>query len=81
MLNLKRIRVLKNISRYKLSKMTGLGESTLQNIENSKEPNPTFKTMCKIADALEISLDDLRKEWRTDARRFKYSSAQRVIQK
>jgi transcriptional regulator with XRE-family HTH domain len=62
MLNLKRIRVLKNISRYKLSKMTGLGESTLQNIENSKEPNPTFKTMCKIADALEISLDDLRKE-------------------
>lgn len=60
MLNLKGIRASRDISRYKLSKMTGLRESTLQNIENSKDPNPTFKTICKIADALEISLDELR---------------------
>lgn len=32
-------------------------------IENSENPNPTSQVMCKIADALELSLDDLRKEW------------------
>lgn len=60
MLNLKRKREEKNLSRYQLAKKAGLRDSTLQNIENSDDPNPTFKTMCKIADALEISLDELR---------------------
>lgn len=62
MLILKRIRELRGISRYKLSKMSGVKESTLQNIENSEDPNPTFKTLCKIADALEITLEDLRRK-------------------
>lgn len=59
---IKEIRKLKGISRYKLSKLSGVRESTLQNIENSDDPNPTFKTMCKIADALEITLDQLRRK-------------------
>lgn len=62
MLNLKRIRKEKGLSRYQLAKMAGLRDSTLQNIENREDPNPTFKTMCKLADALEISLDDLRRK-------------------
>lgn len=62
MLNLKEIRERKEITRYQLAKLTGLRDSTIQNIENSNEPNPTFKTMCKIADALELSLDDLRRK-------------------
>lgn len=33
-------------------------------IENSENPNPTFKIMCKLADALEVSLDDLRGGWK-----------------
>lgn len=61
-LDLRRIRKELGISRYQLAKMTGLRDSSLQNIENSEDPNPTFKTMCKIADALEISLDELREE-------------------
>lgn len=55
------IRESKGISRYRLSKITGIKESTLQNIENSDDPNPTFKVMCKIADALDITLDELRR--------------------
>lgn len=62
MLCLERVRESKGFSRYKLSKISGVKESTLQNIENSDDPNPTFKTLCKIADALEISLDDLRRK-------------------
>lgn len=61
MLLLKELRESKGISRYKLAKLTGLNESTLQNIENSNDPNPTFKVLCKIADALDITLDELRR--------------------
>lgn len=60
-MNLKQLRKEKRLTRAKLANLAGLRPSTLQNIENSSDPNPTFKTMCKIADALEISLDDLRK--------------------
>ena len=59
---LRQLREEKGLSRYELAKRCGLRDSTLQNIENSDDPNPTFKTICKIADALEISLDDLRRK-------------------
>lgn len=61
-LRLKEIREYRGLSRYRLAKISGVNDSTLQMIENSERPNPTFKIMCKIADALEVSLDDLRKE-------------------
>lgn len=61
-LRLKEIREFRGLSRYRLAKISGVNDSTLQMIENSDNPNPTFKIMCKIADALEVSLDDLRKE-------------------
>lgn len=61
-LRLKEIREYRGLSRYRLAKISGVNDSTLQMIENSENPNPTFKIMCKIADALEVSLDDLRKE-------------------
>ena len=50
----------KKISIYKLSKLTGLPWSTIANYKNGSEMS--FKNVCKIADALEISLDQLRKE-------------------
>ena len=62
MLNLKTLRDRKGISRYKLSQLSGVRESTLQNIENSKDPNPTFKILCRIADALNVALDDFREK-------------------
>lgn len=58
--NVKKIREQKGLSRYRLAKLSGVNESTLQNIENSENPNPTFNVMCKIADALEVSLDEFR---------------------
>ncbi len=57
---MKELREYRKLSRYKLAQISGVNESTLQMIENSENPNPTFKIMCKIADALEVSLDDLR---------------------
>ncbi|MEK4085650.1 helix-turn-helix transcriptional regulator [Psychrobacillus sp. FSL K6-1415] len=60
-LKLKELRGKRGISRYRLSKISGVNESTIQMIENSEDPNPTFKVMCKIADALEVSLDELRR--------------------
>lgn len=50
----------KKISIYKLSKLTGLPWSTIANYKNGSEIS--FKNACKIADALGISLDQLRKE-------------------
>ena len=59
---LKELRETLGISRYRLSRLSGVNDSTIQMIENSKDPNPTFKVMCKIADALEVTLDELRRK-------------------
>lgn len=48
------------ISVYRLAKNTGINQTTLQNYKNGTEPS--FKNMCKIADALDISLDYFRDE-------------------
>ncbi|MGE7841413.1 helix-turn-helix domain-containing protein [Lysinibacillus sp. NPDC093712] len=57
---LKEVRKSRGLSRYQFEKLSGVNDSTLQMIENNEKPNPTFKIMCKIADALEVSLDELR---------------------
>ncbi|MCR1897275.1 helix-turn-helix domain-containing protein [Ligilactobacillus murinus] len=46
------------ISVYRLSKNTGISATTLQNYKNGIEPS--FKNMCKIANALDVSLDYFR---------------------
>lgn len=61
-MKIREIREQKGISRYRLAQISGVQESTLQNIENSKDPNPTFKILCRIADALNVSLDDFREK-------------------
>lgn len=45
---------------YRLAKNTGIKQTTLQNYKNGTEPS--FKNMCKIADALDVSLDYFRDE-------------------
>lgn len=50
----------KNLSIYKLAKITGIRDSTLHNYKRGSEPS--FKNICKIADALDVSLDYFRKE-------------------
>ncbi len=43
---------------YRLAKNTGISATTLQNYKNGIEPS--FKNMCKIADAFDVSLDYFR---------------------
>ena len=54
----------KHMSIYRLSKESGVNENTLRNYKkNYSNPDgvdPRFKNVCKIADALNVSLDDLR---------------------
>lgn len=45
----------KKYSVYKLSNLTCIPESTLRSYRDGTEPS--FKNMCKIADALGVSLD------------------------
>lgn len=54
-------RILKNKhwSLRKLSSESGINYQTIRNYRYLKT-EPTFKTMCKIADALHVSLDELR---------------------
>lgn len=56
---IKNVRKNKNISLYRLVKITGLSYSYLSELENNKVFNPSLATMYKIAHALECKIDDL----------------------
>lgn len=49
------------ISRYQISKETGISQSTLSNIENLKQ-KPTFYTLIMIAEYLDIKLSVILNE-------------------
>jgi len=57
--NIKGLRKKHKISQEELAKQAGVTYSTLIKIESGANDNPTIKTMKKIADALEVSLDEL----------------------
>ena len=46
---------------YWLSKQTGISDNTIYAYKNHGI-EPTFSKVCKIADALGVSLDDLRED-------------------
>ena len=50
-------RTLKNISVYKLSKLSGVSDNHLRNLENGKK-QPTIKTLEMITDGLNITLSE-----------------------
>lgn len=56
---IRNVRKKKNLSLYRLMKITGLSYSYLSELENNKVFNPTLATMYKIATALEVKVDDL----------------------
>lgn len=56
---IKNIREKKNITIYRLSKITGINRPYLTQLENNKKFNPSLKIMYKIANALEVKIDDL----------------------
>lgn len=52
------VRSEKNITLVELAKKSGLGKSTLNNIENEKT-SPTLEQLEKIAKALDVKINDL----------------------
>ena len=52
----------KNINQEQLSKRMHVNYSTVSDLKHGRIKKPSFELMCKIADALEVSLDVFRKE-------------------
>jgi len=59
--SLRKVRLDKNISQYRLAKDMGLGKSTISQIENLKQ-KPTLYTTLMIADYLKVKLSDIIKQ-------------------
>jgi len=57
--NIKKFRKKKGLSQDKLAKLADVTLTTLVKIESGVNDNPTIKTLKKISDALEISLNEL----------------------
>jgi len=57
--SIKELRKKHKISQEELAKKAGITYSTLIKIESGANDNPTIKTIRKIADALDVSLDEL----------------------
>ena len=56
---LKNARLEKGFTIYRLSKITGLAESVINRIENNVIKQPGFITVARIAEALDLSLDEI----------------------
>ncbi|MCO8286660.1 helix-turn-helix transcriptional regulator [Tetragenococcus halophilus] len=52
----------KNMTQYELSKRMNVTSGTISDLKLGRIKKPSFQLACKIADALEISLDELRGE-------------------
>lgn len=50
----------KQITTYQLSKLTGISEQSFSKLRNGLSKELSFSSMVKIADALDISLDEFR---------------------
>lgn len=57
--NIRKYRKKKGLSQDKLAKLADVTHTTLVKLESGVNDNPTVRTLRKIADALEISLDEL----------------------
>lgn len=53
------IRKEKGISRYRLSQLTGISESTLLRYENGDIKKASFENIIKICEALEIDVKEI----------------------
>lgn len=59
---LNRIMQERNLNGNQLSKMSGVNRSFFSDLKTGKVKYLSWSNMCKIADALEVSLDEFRKE-------------------
>lgn len=59
--NIKKFRKKKNISQDRLSKLANVSLNLVAKLELENNQNPTIETLQKIADALDVSIEDLIK--------------------
>jgi len=59
--NIKKMRETKRLSQEKLARLADVANNTIIKIEAGKNQNPTLETLKKVAQALEVSVDDLIK--------------------
>ncbi len=57
--NIRRIRKKKGLSQEKLARLADISNNTLVKIEMGMAKEPTITTVRKIADALDVSIDEL----------------------
>lgn len=57
--NIKKYRKKKGLSQDRLAKLADVTHTTLVKLESGANDNPTIKTLKKIADALNVSVDNL----------------------
>lgn len=50
----------KKLTQYQLAKKMGVSVSTITELKMGRINKPSFELMCKIADALEVGLDEFR---------------------
>lgn len=56
---LKKYRMKNSLSMSELSKLTGLSSGQISDIENRRKTDLRLSTLIKLADVLDVSLDDL----------------------
>ena len=59
-LKVKRILKQQELTQYQLAKKMNVSVSTITELKKGRINKPSFELMCKIADTLEVSLDELR---------------------
>lgn len=59
MLNIKELRKSKRISILKLSKITGISRSYLNELDNNKYDNPGLKVICTLCKAFNCTPNDI----------------------
>lgn len=52
----------RNITKYRISKNSGIAQTTLSEITNGKNTNPTVETLEKIAKGMSIKVSELIKK-------------------
>lgn len=57
--NIKKIRKSKGFTQEKLARLADISNNTLVKIEMGMAKEPTITTMTKIADALDVSIDEI----------------------
>ena len=57
--NIRKLRLKKGLSQEKLARLADISNATLVKIEGGVAKEPTITTVTKIANALDISIDEL----------------------